>query len=116
MQANRVFIGGVVTMLDRAVALMLLPALAAGWALAYIDSRPTWDDTGLTAAALLACSALLGAVEPRRPWLWALAIGVWLPLVEIAGSHNAGSLIGLVLAFIGAYLGAALRKTAAAEA
>jgi hypothetical protein len=37
----------------------LLPlALGFGLLIAYVDSRPNWDDTGVTALALLAGSGL----------------------------------------------------------
>ena len=55
---------------------LLLPAaLGIGLLIAYVDSRPNWDDTGITALALFACCAVFGALEPKRCWLWALATG-----------------------------------------
>jgi hypothetical protein len=60
--------------------ILLAVALSLGAAIAYVDSRPRWDDTGITAAALVLCSGILGAVGPSRPWLWALAVGLWIPL------------------------------------
>ena len=50
-------------------------ALAVGILIAYVDSLPHWDDTGITVLALLVSSGLLGMLSPRRPWLWALAVG-----------------------------------------
>ena len=85
-------------------------AIAAGLAIAYIDSRPTWDDTGITAFGVLLASGALAFVSPRRPWLWALAIGIWIPLAGIFISHNFGSLIALVFAFAGAYAGMLARR------
>jgi hypothetical protein len=59
---------------------VLLPiALGLGLLIAYVDSRPNWDDSGITALALLACSGLCGALEPNRPWLW---------LCRVIGGHN----------------------------
>ena len=90
---------------------VLLPiALVVGLLIAYLDSRPNWDDTGLTAMALLACSALCGALGPNRAWLWALAVGLWIPFLEIASTRNYGSLMAIPFAFAGAYSGGALRK------
>jgi hypothetical protein len=48
---------------------------------------------------------------PNRPWLWALVIGSWIPVLGIASASNYGSLLALVFAFAGAYAGMALRKT-----
>jgi hypothetical protein len=90
---------------------VLLPiAMGLGLIIAYVDSRPNWDDTGLTALALFACSGLCGVLEPNRPWLWALAIGLWIPLLGIASARNYGSLLAIPFAFTGAYFGIAVRK------
>ena len=55
-------------------------------------------------------TALLGAAMPERAWLWALAVGAWIPLLGITVHHNAGTLLALVIAFAGAYAGALGRK------
>src|SRR5437763_402953 len=85
--------------------LLWLAALAGGAGIAYVDSRPGWDDTGVSAAAILALSGLLGMVSPDRPWLWAVLVGAWVPVVGLAAG-NLGSLLALAIAFAGAYLGA----------
>ena len=85
-------------------------ASAFGLALAYVDSRPNWDDTGVLAAALLIGSGLFGALRPRTPWLWALAIGLWIPAINIIRTQNYGSMLALALAFVGAYAGAGIRR------
>ncbi len=36
--------------MDRRFALLLVVALIAGSTIGWIDSRPDWDDTGITAA------------------------------------------------------------------
>ena len=90
------------------ILLVLAPCL--GILIAWIDSRPNWDDAGVTALALFASCACWSAVSPRRPWVWALAIGLWLPLVEIARSGNYGSLMAILFAFAGAYAGLGCRK------
>jgi hypothetical protein len=90
---------------------LLLPiALGLGLVIAYVDSRPKWDDTGITALALFASCCLWGVLGPDRPWLWALAIGSWIPVLGIASTRNYGSLLALIFAFAGAYLGRALGK------
>lgn len=89
---------------------LLAVALAAGALIAYADSRPGWDDTGVTALALLVSCCLLSAAAPRRPWLWALAVGLWVPAAGVLLAHNFGSLLALAFAFAGAYGGLALRK------
>jgi hypothetical protein len=55
---------------------------------AYIDSRPNWDDAGVLVGQIFLASAILGSLGPRRPWLWALAISVWMPLQESLTTHR----------------------------
>ncbi len=88
----------------------LVVAVAMGGLIAFVDSRPDWDDTGVTAFAVLISSGVLGFLGPKRPWLWALAIGLWIPLLGIIREQNFGTLIALVLAFVGAYVGMAIRR------
>ena len=90
--------------------LLLVIGLAAGGLIAYIDSRPHWDDTGVTAAAIFLVCGALGAAGPSRPWLWALAVGLWIPVLGIAMSRNYGTLLALPIAFGGAYAGMAIRR------
>jgi hypothetical protein len=97
---------------------LFILAVAVGLGIAFIDSRPTWDDTGLTVFALLVSAGLFGLVQPGRPWLWALAIGIWIPLGAVLRSHSIGSIMTLaVLVFplAGAYAGMALRRKIAQE-
>jgi hypothetical protein len=93
--------------------ILFVVALGLGLAIAWVDSRPNWDDTGVTAAAILLACGVLGAIAPKQPWLWALAVGLWIPLIAIARSQNYGSLLALVVAFAGAYAGMALRRVSA---
>lgn len=89
-------------------------ALILGGLITYVDSQPGWDDTGVTAMAVLAVSGLLGLVAPRRPWLWALAVGAWIPLLGILRDGNRGTLLALAIALAGAYAGMAVRRMATA--
>jgi hypothetical protein len=88
---------------------LLVMALALGGLITYVDTLPTWDDTGITAAALLVVSGVLGFLGPERPWLWALALGAWIPIVGFVRTHNYWAIVALVLAFLGAYAGTAVR-------
>lgn len=90
---------------------ILLPmAIAVGLSLGYIDSRPAWDDTGITAGLLFVVTATLGLLAPQRPWVWALCVGAWIPIFGIATRSNYGSLMALAFAFAGAYGGMLLRR------
>ena len=96
--------------------ILLALAVLIGVLIAYVDSRPTWDDTGITAGTMLLSSGLLTLLGYRRPWLIALAIGLWTPLYETYLSRNF-SMPGVVLlplfilciTFVGAYAGWAAR-------
>jgi hypothetical protein len=92
---------------------LFIAALMLGLVIAYIDSRPHWDDAGITAGLMFLSSAIFSTLAPRHPWVWALAIGSWLPLLTIVRSHSAGSaLMSIVLLFplAGAYAGLAVRR------
>jgi hypothetical protein len=93
---------------------LLVMAVALGMAIAYVDSRPNWDDAGITAFSMLLCAGLLGLIGPQRPWLWALGIGIWIPLYRITHMPTLDSFVGgfVILGFpmMGAYLGMGLRR------
>ena len=96
--------------------ILLALAVLTGLFIAFVDSRPTWDDTGITAGAMLLSSGLLTLLGYRRPWLIALAIGLWTPLYETYLSRNfrlPGAilfpLLVLLIPTIGAYAGWAVR-------
>jgi hypothetical protein len=89
---------------------MLFIATLLGLGIAFVDSRPTWDDTGITAGAIALVSCVLAAVSPSRPWLVALSVGAWVPLFGLLTAANWGCLLALAFAFGGAYVGTALRS------
>jgi len=89
--------------------LLLAFAVLAGLFSAYVDSRPTWDDTGILAFSILIVSGLIALLGYRRPWLIALAVGLWIPLRGAFVIHNYLSVLALVFAFVGAYTGWAFR-------
>ena len=93
---------------------LLILGLLAGLFLAYVDSLPKWDDTGILVGALLLVSGLLSLLGYRRPWLLALAVGLWIPLHNVFISHDVRIFIVLIIPFAGAYVGwaihGALRK------
>ena len=89
--------------------ILIAIAIMAGLFFVYVDSRPTWDDTGILAGAILLTCGLIVVVGYQRPWLLALAVGAWIPLRGILVTHNYASLLALVIAFVGAYAGWAFR-------
>ena len=99
--------------LNRGRLVLLIVAAILGLGIGVVDSSPHWDDTGITVAALVAVTGSLGLVYPRGAWLWALAVGIWIPVLNIAQTHNASSVLALVFAFAGAYAGAVGRRIVA---
>jgi hypothetical protein len=89
--------------------ILLAFAVIAGLFSAYVDSRPNWDDTGILVGGLLLVSGLLTLLGHRRPWLIALAIGIWIPMYEIFATHDFMMLIVLLIPLIGAYGGWLMR-------
>jgi hypothetical protein len=89
---------------------LLALGVVAGLALAYVDSLPKFDDTGILVGSLLLLSAMLTALGYRRPWLMALAVGAWIPLHDFYLSHDPRILIVLGISLAGAYAGWAARR------
>jgi len=88
------------------VAALVLTAGLIGWGIGYMDTRPGWDDTGVTAGALLVFGAVVGAAMPRWAWLSGLALGLPVFMMNVALHSNYGSALAIVIALVGAALGA----------
>jgi hypothetical protein len=89
---------------------LLIVSIVAGLVIGYIDSRPHWDDTGITVGMILFASACLGFIMPRRAWIWAIALSVWVPVWNVVLHNTYSSLVALPIAFTGAYLGVLIYK------
>jgi len=89
---------------------VLIIAIIFGLLIGWIDSSPNWDDTGITAAAIFIIAASFGFIIPKRAWVWALAVSIWVPLFNIILHHNFTAFLALIISFIGAYLGSFFRK------
>lgn len=85
-------------------------AVVLGAGIAWVDSRPTWDDAGITAVGLLGTAAVVAALSGRRPLLWALLVGAWTPLLEIPASGDPTPLVALAFALAGSLIGYALAR------
>lgn len=88
----------------------LLLSIVAGMAIAWVDSQPNWDDTGITVMTILIIAALLGFISNQKPWLIALAISVWIPLWAVIETHNYAGFLAFVPGFAGAYVGFLFKK------
>jgi hypothetical protein len=100
----------------RREAIIAALAVGAGWAIALLDSRPGWDDTAITVTLLLTAAFVASLAAGRRPWLWALLVGAWTPLLEIGASGATGSILAVLIAAIGAFAGFGLARAFAQPA
>jgi hypothetical protein len=88
---------------------LLALAIFCGIFLAFVDSRPGWNNMGITAGGLLITAALITGLGHPRPWLIGLAIGLWIPLYHILQSQTYMMLLILVIPLVGAYAGWVIR-------
>ncbi len=82
------------------------------------------DEPQAAVMVIVVFAGLLGFMQPRKAWRWALIVGLGVPgvyLIATALGYHAksvpepgwyASLIALIPAFISAYCGALLRKAA----
>jgi hypothetical protein len=80
-------------------------SLAVGCTIGFVDSRPTWDDTGITAGSIFLASLFLSAARPRSAWLTGLLIGVPVVAFNVALHGGFASAIAVVIALAGAGIG-----------
>jgi len=85
-------------------------AVVLGVAIGFVDSRPTWDDTGVTAGAILVSAFALAFVRPGMAWLIGLALGVPVVLFNLAMHGGVGSALAVVFGLGGAAAGNACRR------
>jgi hypothetical protein len=84
--------------------------MAIGVGVAFIDSSPGWDSTGITAGLLFLGAGAAAAIGRDRPWLWALLVGLPTPILETVRDGNVGSWLALVSAALGAAVGWAIAR------
>ena len=97
---------------------------ALGIVLGFITAYAGLHGAGdvLVYVLLLLFGGLLGYLEPRAPWRWALVLGVWVPIAEIVyrltypfGQPHfkdiVAPLLALVPPLLGVYAGAYVRRS-----
>jgi len=100
--------GRIAGWVGRRDALLAVASILVGLSIGYVDSRPTWDDAGITVSLILLTSAMAAGLSGRRPWLWAVLIGAGVPAFEITGRGGPASLVALLIAALGSAAGYAL--------
>lgn len=101
-----------------AVPLLVVAAAFTGWVELHSD------EVQATVALLLLFTALLAFARPERPWLWGVLMAAAVPLAYLVAPllgvtprsqpepNLAATLLALIPALLGAYTGAALRRSA----
>ncbi len=96
-----------------------LIALMGGTFAWWVDARN--DEPQAAVIVILFFTVILGAIHPRKAWLWAVLVGLCLPVGYLVARSMGylpanpvepgwyASAIALVPAFIGAYAGVLLR-------
>ena len=59
---------------------------------------------------------MAAGLSGRWPWLWAMLIGAWVPVLEIGGRAGPASLAALLIAGVGAAGGYALVRVSRGQA
>jgi hypothetical protein len=97
--------------MKNSLILSALLSVVLGLAIAWVDSSPNWDDTGISVFLVLAAAFLCGFLAAKKPWLIALLVSSWIPLFSIFSTQNFGAFLAFIPGFIGAYAGYLIKKT-----
>ncbi len=89
---------------------LLVLAIVLGVIIAWIDSGPNWDDSGITAAMIVLVSGVISIIYPSRPLIWGLAVSAWIPIYGIIKTGNFSLLFILLFGLGGAFLGSFIHK------
>jgi hypothetical protein len=92
-------------------------AFALGGIITYVATRPEIHFGGI-AIALVVIAFLFGLIQSKYPWLFALALGIWIPVLVLFQGffkglfrvQNIWAILALLIAFAGAYAGAFVRN------
>lgn len=93
-------------------SVVLSIAIVLGVAIGYVDSRPGWDDTGITAGVIFLSAAILSAGVPRLAAPIALAVGLPVVAFNVIRTGTFGSAAALAIAVVGAVVGFTVRRFA----
>jgi hypothetical protein len=85
-------------------------AILLGLGIAWIDTRPNWDDTGISVLMVAIAAMLCAYAAAKKPWLIALAVSIWIPLISVVTDQNYGSLLSFIPGFFGAFAGYYLKS------
>ena len=82
----------------------IIVAIMGGIFIGWIDTSPRWDDTALTVFSLMLISAASTFIARRKPWLIAILVALWVPLLNVVKFGNWSSVFAFLPSMISAYL------------
>jgi hypothetical protein len=91
--------------ISRATKIAGTIAIVAGLVIGFIDSRPGFDATAITAVLLALAAGLATTLDPRRWLLWTAIVAGPLILLEVPPTNSPAPMAALVFAGIGAAAG-----------
>jgi hypothetical protein len=94
---------------DNKFLILIVLALLAGLIIGWIDTRPNWNDTGVTVGLIFISSFVLGLFSGKNAWILALIIGLCITSLNFLVSSRLDSAISLVISLAGVYGGFALK-------
>ena len=83
-----------------AITVAILGGIFIGW----IDTSPRWDDTALTVFSLMLISAAGTFIARRKPWLIAILVALWVPLMNVIKYGHWASVFAFLPSLLSAYL------------
>ena len=86
------------------IIVAIIVAISGGIFIGRIDTSPRWDDTPLTVFSLMLVSAAATFIARRKPWLIAILVAVWVPLLNVVKYGNWASTFAFLPSLISAYL------------
>ena len=91
--------------MTRKASVVVAVAIGIGSIVGFVDSRPTWDDTGVTAGVLVLAALVLACIRPSAAWLIGLALGLPVVLFNAITRGGFGSLLAVAFSMAGAGIG-----------
>jgi len=101
---------------SRKTAAVVIVAVIVGAVIGYVDSRPNWDDTAVTAGAVLLAAIVLASIRPGAAWLIGLALGLPVVVFNVVTRRNWASVLAIGFSMVGAGIGYGISRIAGLDA
>ena len=94
---------------DNKFLILIVIALLAGSIIGWVDTRPHWNDTGITIGLIFISSFILGLFAGRNAWILALIIGLCITSLNYLVSGRFDSAVSILISLAGVYGGVSLK-------